>query len=343
MTEDRPARHGLPGVPPAGTAASGHDGRPATRPVVSGRSSGLIGSLEACEAMKILSGHADAISRSLSVVEMWDNRLRQIDVSKLSGDQRAIAASASSGGEGNFSWLSGERSGGPAGVLCGRDAVQIAAPAGGRRLSLRRARSPVQKAASAERDARIHFSCGSPSSECQLTVFPRRPHDRRRHRRLRRCPLRCKQSTSAASSTLGFSSLTCSSQGRECRGCHWKAGDGPFGGAPGCNFSSSGVRHGAGFPASRSPGAVGKIGPFGLRAADRSVDLLSWGRHSRRRFRAAPTHFARPIRARDPNVRSEVHHEWPLSRDRSPPNIPQFTLQPISSASSSAVWAPGSS
>ncbi len=85
---------------------------------------GVIGSLEANEAIKLLSGHAAAISRSLTVVEMWDNRLRQIDVSKLREESDCRVCQ-----HGEFHWLNGSRSGGPA-VLCGRNAVQIAAPAG---------------------------------------------------------------------------------------------------------------------------------------------------------------------------------------------------------------------
>jgi hypothetical protein len=42
------------------------------------------------------------------------------------------------------------------------------------------------------------------------------------------------------------------------------------------------VKRHAPFPASRSLGVVRKIIPFGLSAAARSVDLLSWGRQSRR-------------------------------------------------------------
>ncbi|MGE3239658.1 MAG: ThiF family adenylyltransferase [Pirellulales bacterium] len=85
---------------------------------------GLIGSIEACEAIKILSGNASSISRSLSIVEMWDNRLRQVDVSKLREESDCRVCQ-----HGEYRWLSGERSGGPA-VLCGRNAVQIAAPPG---------------------------------------------------------------------------------------------------------------------------------------------------------------------------------------------------------------------
>jgi adenylyltransferase/sulfurtransferase len=85
---------------------------------------GVIGSIEACEAIKLLSGRAEAISRSLSIVELWDNRLRQIDVRKLrdEGDCRVCK-------HGEYHWISGERSGGAA-TLCGRNAVQLAAPAG---------------------------------------------------------------------------------------------------------------------------------------------------------------------------------------------------------------------
>ena len=63
----------LPEPPPPGTTPT-CDTAGILGPVV-----GVIGSIEASEAMKILSGHAEAISRSLTVVEMWDNRLRQVD------------------------------------------------------------------------------------------------------------------------------------------------------------------------------------------------------------------------------------------------------------------------
>jgi adenylyltransferase/sulfurtransferase len=108
----------LPEPPPPGTTPT-CDTAGILGPVV-----GVIGSFEASEAIKLLSGRAGAISRSLTVVEMWDNRLRRVDLSKLreTSDCRVCQ-------HGEFHWLSGERSGGPAN-LCGRNAVQIAAPAG---------------------------------------------------------------------------------------------------------------------------------------------------------------------------------------------------------------------
>ncbi len=44
---------------------------------------GVIASIEAIEAIKILSGNRDSISRQLTVVDLWQNRIKQVDVSRL--------------------------------------------------------------------------------------------------------------------------------------------------------------------------------------------------------------------------------------------------------------------
>jgi molybdopterin-synthase adenylyltransferase len=85
---------------------------------------GIIGSIEACEAIKLLSGNREAISRSLAVIELWDNRLRQVDLTKLRDQSDCHVCR-----HGEFHWLSGSR-GGASAVLCGRNAVQVAAPVG---------------------------------------------------------------------------------------------------------------------------------------------------------------------------------------------------------------------
>src|SRR5262249_3513803 len=86
---------------------------------------GGIASIQAAEALEILSGNVASISRQLTVVELWDNRIRQIDLSKLRdhGDCRVCK-------HGEFNWLAGKH-GHDSAVLCGRNAVQLAAPAGG--------------------------------------------------------------------------------------------------------------------------------------------------------------------------------------------------------------------
>lgn len=82
----------------------------------------VIGSIQANEAMKILSGNREAISRSLTIVELWQNQFRQMDVSKLR-DQ--VDCPTCKGRQ--FEWLDGQR-GSHSAVLCGRNAVQLSPP-----------------------------------------------------------------------------------------------------------------------------------------------------------------------------------------------------------------------
>jgi len=85
---------------------------------------GVIAAIEATEAIKILSGHREAISRQLTVIDVWENQLRRIDVARLRDEVDCPACR-----RGEFSWLSG-RHGSRAAVLCGRNAVQLNCPGG---------------------------------------------------------------------------------------------------------------------------------------------------------------------------------------------------------------------
>ncbi len=91
---------------------------------------GVIASIQALEAIKILSGNRQAVSRSLTVIDLWDNRIRQVDLSQL---RSAVDCPACQ--QGLFPWLSGERTGHGA-VLCGRNAVQLSPPAGEQAIDL---------------------------------------------------------------------------------------------------------------------------------------------------------------------------------------------------------------
>jgi adenylyltransferase/sulfurtransferase len=84
---------------------------------------GVIASIESSEALKILSGHRDAVSRKLKIIDLWDNQIRSVDLGRLrdSSDCRVCK-------HGQFVWLSGER-GSTSAVLCGRNAVQLSASA----------------------------------------------------------------------------------------------------------------------------------------------------------------------------------------------------------------------
>ncbi len=79
----------------------------------------VIASIEAMEAIKILSGNRDAISRSLAVIDLWSNHLRHVDVSGLREQVECPTCR-----RGEFPWLDGKE-GSHTAVLCGRNSVQL--------------------------------------------------------------------------------------------------------------------------------------------------------------------------------------------------------------------------
>src|SRR5262249_40884526 len=82
----------------------------------------VVASIEAAEALKILSGHREAISRRLAIVDLWDNQIRSVDLGRLRENSDCRVCK-----QHEFVWLSGER-GDTSAVLCGRNAVQLIAP-----------------------------------------------------------------------------------------------------------------------------------------------------------------------------------------------------------------------
>jgi adenylyltransferase/sulfurtransferase len=81
----------------------------------------VIASVQACEAIKILSGNREAVSRALTVFELWDNRIRQIQLDALLETPCPTCRNE------EFPWLDGQR-GSHTAVLCGRNAVQLSFP-----------------------------------------------------------------------------------------------------------------------------------------------------------------------------------------------------------------------
>jgi len=77
----------------------------------------VIASIQACEVIKILSGNPQAISRQLTVIDLWDNRMRQVNLESLP------AADCPTCQRGDFPWLDG-RAASQGAVLCGRGAVR---------------------------------------------------------------------------------------------------------------------------------------------------------------------------------------------------------------------------
>jgi adenylyltransferase/sulfurtransferase len=106
----------LDGPPPPGSTPT-CDSFGILSPVIN-----VIASIQAMEAIKILSGHIEAVSRKLSIFSLWENEMRQLDVSKLREKVNCPACKQQ-----QFAWLSGER-GSHSAILCGRNAVQLSFP-----------------------------------------------------------------------------------------------------------------------------------------------------------------------------------------------------------------------
>ena len=90
---------------------------------VLGPAIGMIASLQAGIALRILSGHAEDVPLQLSIVDVWDGTMRTMDVSALRAEGHCPACHKH-----ERPFLDGSTASGST-VLCGRNAVQVS-PAG---------------------------------------------------------------------------------------------------------------------------------------------------------------------------------------------------------------------
>jgi molybdopterin-synthase adenylyltransferase len=86
----------------------------------------IIASLQAAEALKVLTGHPEQVSRELVYVDVWDNVYRRIKVAPLLGKVDCPCCRRR-----RFEWLEGEH-GAQTTSLCGRNAVQVSHRSGAR-------------------------------------------------------------------------------------------------------------------------------------------------------------------------------------------------------------------
>ncbi len=103
----------LDGPPPPGTSAT-CDSFGVLGPII-----GAIASIQSMEAIKILSGNIEAVSKKLTILGMWSNEFRTMDVSKLRDKVDCPTCK-----QNDFQWLSGQR-GSQSAIMCGRNAVQL--------------------------------------------------------------------------------------------------------------------------------------------------------------------------------------------------------------------------
>jgi molybdopterin/thiamine biosynthesis adenylyltransferase len=80
----------------------------------------IVASFQAAEALKILTGHLDKVSRELIYVDVWENTLRRIKIAPLLGKVDCPCCQRR-----RFEWLEGDQ-GSQTTSLCGRNAVQVA-------------------------------------------------------------------------------------------------------------------------------------------------------------------------------------------------------------------------
>ncbi len=105
----------MPTIPPPGVTPT-CDTAGIVGPIVN-----IVASLQAAEVLKILSGNLAAVSRHLCVIDVWENRLRQIDLGSIKSPTCPTC------GIGDYTWLAGQHATYTA-VLCGRRSVQLTFP-----------------------------------------------------------------------------------------------------------------------------------------------------------------------------------------------------------------------
>lgn len=79
----------------------------------------IVASMQATEAIKILTGNLDAVNRELTYVDVWENEHKRIKVAPLLGKVDCPCCQRR-----KFEWLEGEH-GSQTTSLCGRNAVQV--------------------------------------------------------------------------------------------------------------------------------------------------------------------------------------------------------------------------
>lgn len=90
----------------------------------------VVASMQAMEAMKILAGKLDEVTRQLLTIDVWHGRFRGMQM------QAALSGACPCCKQGRYEYLDGARGSG-ATTLCGRNAVQIARPENAATVSFR--------------------------------------------------------------------------------------------------------------------------------------------------------------------------------------------------------------
>ncbi len=123
----------------------------------------VVAALQVVAALKILAGHRELLEPVLTIVDVWDGTMRQMNVANLR--ERADCPACV---HGKRDWLSGTK-GSQTTVLCGRNAVQIS-PAEKHALSLPDLAVRLRGTGEVSQNAFL-LRLTLPGDEFQLTIF----------------------------------------------------------------------------------------------------------------------------------------------------------------------------
>ena len=127
----------------------------------------LIASLQAMEALKLLSGNRDQLNPAMTFVDLWQNQIRMIGIAASRSEDCPTC------GRREFAWLEGGR-GAAITRLCGRNSVQISSASSAASSA---ATEPVDLTALAKKLGEVGRVTANPFlvrlevDDYQLTVF----------------------------------------------------------------------------------------------------------------------------------------------------------------------------
>ena len=124
----------------------------------------VIASLQATEALKILSGQLELVEPALTVVDVWEGTWRRMKLQQPDLREHCPACS-----QGERLWLSGHR-GGQSVVLCGRNSVQIA-PGERLRSSLKEMADRLRQVGTVRETPFLLVFAPASSDEIEVTLF----------------------------------------------------------------------------------------------------------------------------------------------------------------------------
>lgn len=132
---------------------------------VLGPVAGVVASLQAVAAIKLLSGNVGAVGEELLAFDLWANRVRSVSTAG------AKAPECKACGRGEYEFLN-RRTDGRSISLCGRDAIQVRPPAGLGRVDLTRLASRLRAAGVVEQTPHLLRCELRESKGLRLTLFP---------------------------------------------------------------------------------------------------------------------------------------------------------------------------